>query len=254
MSRIAIIGSCITRDLWPNLGEAPPDLLYVCRTSLPSLLATAAPGLKVRRTPPAGLRPRPHAAVVADLRKQALAELVAHRPTHIIFDFIDERFDLIRTPKTVVTHSWELETSGYIRQQAFEDRRIVPRLSAACDLMWRDALGELAMLLRATPLGDARLILHASSWARTYLDADGATRAFDPEIELLPGRNASITAHNALLDRYQRAFEDSLAPAVVRAAPERVQGDVRHRWGLSPFHYGPDYYAQVRDQLAALGV
>ena len=37
MARVAIIGSCITRDLWPILGEAPADLLYISRTSLPSL-------------------------------------------------------------------------------------------------------------------------------------------------------------------------------------------------------------------------
>ena len=39
VSRIAIIGSCITRDLWPILGETPRDLLYVARTSLPSLFS-----------------------------------------------------------------------------------------------------------------------------------------------------------------------------------------------------------------------
>lgn len=254
VSRIAIIGSCITRDLWPNLGEAPQDLLYLCRTSLPSLLAPAAPGLIAADAPVAGLRPGQHAALINDLRKRGLDALIAHRPTHIIFDFIDERFDLIRTPRTVVTHSWELETSGYIRQAALSGARIVSRLSSACDLMWRDALGELAALIEATPLRNARRILHASQWAETYVDHDRVVRSFGGQVELLPGRSAAIAAHNALLDRYQDAFARALNPAVVRAAPEAIRADAAHRWGLSPFHYGPDYYAQIRDQLAALGV
>jgi hypothetical protein len=254
VSRVAIIGSCITRDLWPNLGEAPQDLLYLCRTSLPSLMAPAAAGVTVAESPPAGLRPGQHAALTTDLRKRALDLLIAHRPTHIIFDFIDERFDLIRTPRTLVTHSWELETSGYIRQAAFEGARIVPRLSSACDLIWRDALGELAAVIEATPLRDARKILHASQWATTYVDTDGAVRSFGDEVEVLPGRPAPIAAHNALLDRYQDAFRHALDPAVVRATPEATRADAGHRWGLSPFHYGSDYYAQILGQLAELGV
>ena len=38
MPKVAIIGSCITRDLWPIRGETA-ELLYVSRTSLPSLMA-----------------------------------------------------------------------------------------------------------------------------------------------------------------------------------------------------------------------
>src|SRR5436190_1965276 len=33
-SRIAIVGSCITRDLWPIHGGGAEDLLYVSRTGL----------------------------------------------------------------------------------------------------------------------------------------------------------------------------------------------------------------------------
>jgi hypothetical protein len=30
--------------------------------------------------------------------------------------------------------------------------------------------------------------------------------------------------------------------------------DEQHRWGLSPFHYVPDYYRTIWEQLRALGV
>jgi hypothetical protein len=31
-------------------------------------------------------------------------------------------------------------------------------------------------------------------------------------------------------------------------------GDPGHRWGLSPFHYTPDYYSEIWAQLHALGI
>ena len=255
VSRVAIIGSCITRDLWPILGEAPRDLLYVSRTSLPSLFSGPVSEVAVAGEPPAPLKRHQHNALSADLTKTALAALVAHAPSHIIFDFIDERFDLMLVRGALVTRSWELEASGYLAQTVFEGARDVPRLSAGCDRLWSDAADELADLLAATPLRDATLILHEARWAAHYLDADGATAAFDAEIEILPGRAARAADHNALLDRYQAGMAARL-PGLARVSvpPELRMASVGHRWGLSPFHYVDAYYAEVWRQLAALGV
>ncbi|MCA6254103.1 MAG: hypothetical protein IM665_03470, partial [Phenylobacterium sp.] len=37
--RVAILGSCVTRDLWRMAGAPADDLLYISRTRLPSLFA-----------------------------------------------------------------------------------------------------------------------------------------------------------------------------------------------------------------------
>src|SRR6185437_1263135 len=95
MPRVAIVGSCISRDVWRFQGATVADLLYISRTSLPSLFAAPVAGFKPAAAPPRGLKPQPHRALVADLQKTALASLLAFRPTHVVFDFIDERFDLV---------------------------------------------------------------------------------------------------------------------------------------------------------------
>jgi hypothetical protein len=254
LSRVAIVGSCITRDLWPILGEAPSDLLYISRTSLPSLFSTPIRGLDLRDDPPNGLKRHQHNAVVADLRKTALATLVAHRPSHIIFDFIDERFDLLAARDGLVTHSWELETSGYLAQSSFAGARAVPRTSAACERLWIEALGELCGYLGATPLREARLILHQSQWAPRYLDDAGQVRDFDSVLPIFEGRTARMADHNALLDRYQAHFAAATGAARVNAGAVLQVGDAAHRWGLSPFHYVAGYYEDIRRQLGALGV
>ena len=261
MSRIAIVGSCITRDLWRfrgrSIAKTSPDLplpmLYVSRTSLPSLFATPVAGFRPAARPPGGLRPQPHRALAADLRKTALAELVAFRPTHLIFDFIDERFDLLSVAGTLVTDSWELETSGYRARPALRGARSIPRLSAACERLWLEAAGELAALIRATPLAEARLILHSARWAGRRRTTSGR-EAPVTGVEILPGRAADLGRHNDLLARYEAAFTE-LMPAMDRVeAPGLRLADDAHEWGGSPFHYVPDYYAEIWRQLDQLGL
>ena len=72
-------------------------------------------------------------------------------------------------------------------------------------------------------------------------------------VEILPGQPADIAAHNALLARYEAAFEAIMPPLHRVEAPDQRLADDDHVWGLSPFHYTPDYYAEVWRQLAALG-
>ena len=51
--------------------------------------------------------------VADDILKRGLGKLAAYRPTHLILDFIDERFNLLRRGATVINHSWELHRAGY---------------------------------------------------------------------------------------------------------------------------------------------
>jgi hypothetical protein len=257
MSRVAIVGSCISRDLWRFHGAAETqptaELLYVSRTSLPSLFATPIDGFRAAAKPPGGLKAQPHRALVADLCKTALADLAAFRPTHLIFDFIDERFDLLSVSGSLATDSWELEASGYRQQAALRGARTIPRLSAACERLWLDAAAELAAFVRATPLREAKLILHSARWAERRRTAQGR-EARIAGVEILPGQTGDLGRHNALLARYEAAFIE-LMPAMARveAPGERVADDA-HLWGESPFHYVPAYYAEIWRQLAPLGV
>jgi hypothetical protein len=252
MARVAVVGSCITRDLWAVTGESVENLLYVSRTSLPSLFSRPVRGFEPSSEPPNGLKRHQHRALVDDLTKQALSTLVAWRPTHLIFDFIDERFDLLAAAGTLATHSWELEVSGYLAQPALARATSVPRLSRACDSLWMDALGELAAYLEATPLREAVTILHQARWADRWRDAEGALHAFR-DVELWTGRTADVGEHNALLERYQAAFRQALPNALQVSAPDPL-ADASHRWGLSPFHYTDDYYEAIWAQLRDAGV
>lgn len=254
MSRVAIIGSCITRDLWPIRGDGIEALCYISRTSLPSLFSQPAVGFHPSATPPAGLTRYQHQAVLTDLEKRALDMLVAHRPTHIIFDFIDERFDLLSVGGGLYTHSWELEATAYLTQPSFAGVRTIPRVSPACLSLWAAAAAEMTAFIQATCLREAKLILHEARWAERYHDGPGRSRPFDDNLVIWEGKPASIPAHNRLLADYDRIFMD-LNPGAVRvAAPRHRTADAGHRWGLSPFHYVDAYYEDIWRQLEAIGV
>lgn len=254
MPRVAIVGSCITRDVWRFRGADADGLLYISRTSLPSLLSRPVDGFTPSATPPNGLRPQPHRAVVADLEKSALRRLLDFRPSHLIFDFIDERFDLISTGGgAIVTRSAELEQSGYLDQTAFAGARTIPRLSTACRLLWEDAAREFAALVRATPLSDACLILHGARWAQQSRDANGRLRPLS-DVEIMAGEQASIAEHNRLLADYEAAFTGLMPPMTRIEAPGHRVADRDHQWGLSPFHYAPQYYEEIARQMETLGI
>ncbi|MBL8772028.1 MAG: hypothetical protein JNK30_11665 [Phenylobacterium sp.] len=253
MSRIAIVGSCITRDLWPIRGDGAERLLYVSRTSFPSLLSPPVTGFSPAKSPPADLRKHEHGALVADITKTALARLLAFRPTDIIFDFIDDRFDLLSVGDALVVQSGEMVRSGYLTRPALKRRRTIPRLSAAGERLWREGAAEFAALLGATPLREARLILHSARWATAWRDGDRGVRPMT-QAEILGGDPVEIADYNALLERQETHFEAVMPPMTrIEAEAERL-ADAGHRWGLSPFHYVPEYYEEIRRQLRALGL
>jgi hypothetical protein len=251
--RIAILGSCITRDLWPIRGDDAQLLAYVSRTSFPGLFAPPVQGFVPDEGLPGDLHMHEHNALVADLRKTALGRLVAYRPTHLILDFIDERFDLLAIGRSLASYSGEMTRSGYMAQPALSRGRLIPRLSAPCERIWTEAAGEFAAFVRATPLRDAKLILHSARWATQQRAPDGRLAPIT-DVEVVAGHPVDIADYNALLERQEAAFEALMPPmARVDAGPLRL-ADSAHRWGLSPFHYVPEYYDEVRRQLRELGL
>lgn len=250
MSRVAIVGSCITRDLWPVRGDGAADLLYVSRTSLASLFAPPVADFRPPGERPEALGRHQQAAVIDDLAKTALGRLVAFRPTHLILDFIDERFDLLAVGPSTVTRSWELEVSGYLDDPAFVGARTLPRLSPEAEGLWRAGAAEFAAMIRATPLAEAALILHAARWATISRPAPGQAGG---DLIALAGGGDHVARQNDLLGRYEARIAALLPMARVEAPSSRI-ADEGHRWGFSPFHYVPEYYALIWDQLVALGI
>jgi hypothetical protein len=253
--RVAIIGSCVTRDVWNLAGfpdDARKDLLYLARTSFASLFAEPYVGFEAPDQPPPELTAWEVRMVADDVLKRGVGKLLEYRPTHLIVDHIDERFNLLRKNGAVVTHSWELHLTG-LDEGPLKGLERIWRASDEATRLWRTGLDALAAFLKAN-LPDTRIIFHDARWALEYLDPQGARQAFAPDRELWPGIPANIAEHNRLLADYAAYLRAKLPQAFhVRAPAEIAVGDERHRWGLSPFHYTEAYYRYVWSRFQELG-
>jgi hypothetical protein len=246
MAKVAVIGGDITRDLWPAHRRRPADFLHISRTTLPSLLSAAPAGVATSGPRPRALTLDQQDAVVADIRKTSLGDLVAFRPTHLILDLVDERFDLLVVDGAVVTRSAELVASGYLERAPLSSARRVPRLSAACDRLWREAAREFAELVAATPLATATLILHVFRWANQDRTLRGDIARFEGVED--------AEAHNALVAGYEAELAARFPALRVVNAPAARIADRARLGDLGPLQCGPAYSGEIRRQLGELGI
>ncbi|MBR0673831.1 DUF6270 domain-containing protein [Neoroseomonas soli] len=257
-SRVAVLGSCVTRDVWNHAG--PPDshpMLFIGRTSLASLTlpdeAASQLAPLISRLPDLpGFAAR---SIRAELAKDALDQIAAIRPSVLVIDFIDERFDLLDAQGVLLNESLELIESGLPATVALAAARRVARLSQQAWQLWERGLLRLRQAWDQQPaLAGCRILLHASYWAEDIVTGDRRERLPDT-CEILLGRLTSRAAHNALLRRYHECFQQVFPEATVITPPAALRvADAAHRWGPAPFHFIDPYYHAFASAAAAAGV
>ena len=250
--KLAVIGSCITRDVWGLCNvPPPPPLFFRARTSLATLFSPPIPAVSGHALNFASKFQRE--CVEAELHKTTIADLIAFRPDALILDLIDERFDILEINGAFVAKSAELARSGVLETPAFADAVVHPRLSEATAKLWREGLRRFADTL--AQIRPAQTVLHAGVWAQEYVDLDGARKPFPEWMQIVDRNGPYLSAHNALLEGYFAEIEAAL-PGVVtlRPPPELVVGDKSHRWNLSPFHYRQDYYIAMLARFREIGI
>lgn len=242
-AKIAVIGSCVTREVYA--GVSYPGLLYLTRTSLPSLVAPRVAGFTRPQAPLPGLEPWQSIVLSVDLLKSGLPQLLSYRPDVVLLDFVDERLALVEIGAAIVSSSEELRRSGLLDRPAFAAARRIPRRSAERRELWSAAVRRLARIF-AHNLPDTRIVLHRVRCATRMRTADGTVRPYGP----FALRRAGI--FDDLLEDYGREFLAAFPKADVVNAPEAHRiSDALHRWGHNSVHYVPSYYPALERELRA---
>lgn len=127
MPGLGLVGSCVSRDIWTVLRLLPPEMTFFARTTIPSLAAAPLPLV----VPAEGAGPDGFEAwcIEADVTKTALPALEAARPDVLIFDLVDDRFDLRCVGQSMVLDSYGFRTSRLAACEPFRSGRVVPALS-----------------------------------------------------------------------------------------------------------------------------
>lgn len=237
--RVFIVGSCVSRDALA-IADATDDIKlagYNARSSL-GVLPSAPVSLpdEIDSITAAWSR----RMVRADHEKTLLRAVAEASFDLLLLDLIDERFNLLETPGGgVVTVSQEY--AGAMEQQL--TGRVIPAFGARHVTLWREGFATLIEALREQGRLD-RLRVNRVFWASQTASGEPLA-GFEP---------AEIAAANAFL----RARYDDIARALGDAvfldyAPDALRADPAHRWGLSPFHFVPEFYFTQVAALRAAG-
>lgn len=229
MTRVAILGSCVTRDLF----ELPTDLevaLYTSRTSLISLMAAPV------ALPAAGIpldSSFQRRCVERDFAKSFFDDLVEAEADALVIDLIDERFHLVAVDGSYVTQSRELASAGLEGDPRFA-ALLLRKEPVVDELFARAAEAFVARLADVFPLD--RVVLHRAPWMATYRDPAGAIAPFPQE------RLGFIAREDARVTAYADVLAGALGgPRVIDLHDAGFHADAGHRWGLEPFHHERAY-------------
>lgn len=227
--KIAILGSCVTRDAFGyHADHLDRPERYFARSGLASAMCATPFGGVDTSTIASDFQRN---VVEMDLAGDFATWLGSADFDVLILDVIDERFGLlIDADGAIATRSSEFasataDTSGCT---------VVPPNTDAYYALWETAWEQFVSVVdRVGARGRVRV--NKVYWAREF-DRPGA--AFPPSYSA-----ALIERSNLFLDRLYRRMEQDLAPEqfYVYTAAE-LRAATEHQWGLAPFHYTPRFY------------
>lgn len=235
MTRVAIIGSCVTRDAFrPEDADEWEISAYYARSSLASAMSEPAfVGVDLDGIDSAFQR----RIVQADLAKELPGFLAADDSDLIVYDPVDERFDLLRDPASgaVCTYSAELTRAARIPETE-RIRSGSPEFMELWEAGWTRFVEALDRRGRRSALR-----VNAARWAAAVDDGSDLPDAYPP---------ALVASSNAFLDRLYARMRADLAPEqFIEPGEDEIVACRDHKWGLSPFHYVPGFYASLRAGL-----
>lgn len=239
--RIAILGSCVSRDCFPE-AEAGIDICYYsARTSHATRVLPPVPAELPKHEIDFSISSFEYRCIAEDFQKNSLDRLKAAQPDLIILDFIDERFQLYHSGGSIFSGS-----NAFLK---LRDRIVfseAPKqvLSSDLDQMWKEGFGKLAQALMDSNLSD-RVVLHSARWAVRSRRMDGTSG------ELPQDRLEKAIYFNKKIDEMETIAKEQLRGLRVLAAPSELRvAAENHRWGFAPFHFVDEYYEHIAAQLS----
>ncbi|MBE9926485.1 hypothetical protein G8C93_11370 [Cellulosimicrobium cellulans] len=234
--RVTIVGSCVTRDAFDLSSDQRWELgAYYARSGL----ASAMSDLEYAGVDLTGIESAFQRRMVEqDLGKSLASHLAQDTSDLVVYDPIDERFDLAVHPVSgaVCTLSAELSRAAHVPVS-----RTILSGSEEFYVLWERGWVRLLAALDARGRR-AHLRVNAAKWATALDDGSEFPAMYAPD---------RIRRANEFLDRlYSRMSEDLSADQLVSfSAKDAGVAASDHKWGRSPFHYQDAFYDHLRSAL-----
>lgn len=225
--KVGIIGSCVTRDAFEfPMREEVSLQAYFARSSLASACSDRIfPGVD----PSAISSSFQRRMVEADLTKAFLPYIGTAAYDLLVYDPIDERFDLLCADGALATRSDEFNRALFEPGSA----KVIPSASPEFFELWCRGWSRLLKALDSRGKRGA-LRINQVYWA--IAAEEGLS------LESVVTREQVDTA-NKFLDRlYARMREDLPEEQFYTYPPSLLLAARDHKWGVGPFHFVPEFY------------
>src|SRR5690606_14257050 len=230
---ILIFGSCVTRDAFRLQEGLLQSGSYFARSSLGSAFSNRVRfNVDLEKITSNFQRKM----VENDLNKRFARSLPASKFDLLIYDPIDERFNLLVDTKTnsVCTLSSEFNRSGF--QRTSSNLKVIHTCTEEHYNYWERGWQKFVSLLTEMN-GLGRLRINEVYWSTETQSRE----SYEPQYHRSTIENANI-----FLDRLYSRMRVDLPPQQFYQFPKEVLlGADSHLWGKSPFHYIDEYYQQL---------
>lgn len=233
--KIFFLGSCVSRDMARivNIEDRFEVGPYVARQSWISGMSesTPAPTEMTALTSPFQQR-----MVEADLASSLTSRLIDDTSDIdiLLIDLIDERYGVVPTSNGYVTNSYELRNSKWKKILASGD--LIEFGSDQHFELWSSAASELLSLLDGIGLSSKACFIDTQYAVSIDTGEPIVGKAIPPEVR------------NEQFNRYYDRLRDSQLHRIAMPSHLTV-ADSRHAWGVEPFHYIPQFYAHMADEV-----
>lgn len=222
--RVAILGSCISRDIFRIVELNSLVKEYRARTSIHSLVETVAADLSQIKLPSSNFQAK---MITSDFEKRSLD---FNNCDFLIIDLIDERFDIISNFNSTVTFSNELRNNN----ENLQPNIIVKRGTRIEYEMWRQSIKKLKYMI------DIPIILHKSRLSNKINENDSGVEINHNYINMM----------NERMEKYEQIIYQELnIIGTIDVPTDLLISDVNHIWGYSPYHYVKEYYFEAMKRV-----
>ncbi|MBL0670957.1 hypothetical protein JD504_09375 [Aeromonas hydrophila] len=242
MKKIAILGSCVTKDAFKyNDGSLDVQHAYYPRASIISLMSSP---VDIDKNILVAENAWLNWIILNDFNKTTLTQLSAHNPSIICIDLIEERFDVFKIQDSYITYSDELSKYHPNARSLAAGTRISFN-SEERRALFSEKLSLLCSKLNAF-FDKPTIVIHKAFYSDYYLD-NGNIFKFSAE---QCNKNHAINevlafGYDYLLSHLNNAIDIDIPPQIQIA-------NSKHIWGLSPFHYIDEYYKHFMSMLISI--
>ncbi|MDR2342174.1 MAG: heparinase II/III-family protein [Campylobacteraceae bacterium] len=236
--KFIIFGSCVTRDAFEFTDKEKVKLVrYFARSSLGSAYSNA----KVKNIDISSIESNFQRSIVAsDLDKEFPVFLENSEFDYIVYDAIDERFNLLEMQDgSFCTLSNELKQveNGYKQFIKREIPSAFDEFFAHWEKGWNSFIKQLERLGKRSSL-----LINKVFWAKKTISGDNFLPSYT---------DGGINKANAFLAKlYERMSQDIPQNQFIEFDDDLLIGSDNHKWGKSPFYYVDRYYKHFAEIMS----